>query len=440
MRVARAHQRKKPAFSQKLPWILCMFFNRYRKHAIAAFFLLIGLGFALYVYRFQIYIFNFNLLRGITIVLVIIFVFKNLNYKKIPKNLYAFLVLILLILILNIKEYLRLEEYPFLQKEIGAHVFNLVMMVSLISIIDDDYNLKLAIKGYVYASLVAFFIAYYAYFLGDIPFENFLMVHGPTENLLKIHGPAAMQKFKYQPIVDGGAIRLSGPFFDPNFFGVYLLSVFIFSSWLYRYAEKNCFYIFLSLLSIFTLFLTRSRTAFAGLIVFSCLYLFLESKKKIRHFICLAAVLGSFFFVAATTNILSKYWVNLETVKARLPFLERGLDAFMSNPLTGSSTLSLLGPNSGTATAHMVYLTLLAKYGIVGAGIYLIFIFWPIFYAFLNRKKCCEAYMHLIYSLILPLSVIYLSYDFFTFLEFQYFIFAVCYALVISVISKRWVE
>ncbi len=113
----------------------------------------------------------------------------------------------------------------------------------------------------------------------------------------------------------------------------------------------------------------------------------------------------------------------------RVAFAERGLTAFFRAPVFGSGTLALIDPGSGFSTAHDVYLTILGKFGIIGAIAYGAFIFFPVLISGNEARTIGDRTLAAL--CVLPLAAMYLSYDFFQFLEFQYVIYSIAYAAIL---------
>jgi O-antigen ligase len=113
-----------------------------------------------------------------------------------------------------------------------------------------------------------------------------------------------------------------------------------------------------------------------------------------------------------------------------LEFFARGLSAFARAPVVGSGTASLIDPASGLATAHSVYLSVLGKFGLIGGLAFAAFIFGPIIVSF-SRRAAAVGDRLLAALCVLPLTAMYLAYDFFQFLEFQFVVYAIAYAAVL---------
>jgi hypothetical protein len=366
------------------------------------------------------------------------------------------------------------------------------MLFSIVGFIDNEQKFFFSLKAYVLMSIVGLFIAYYAYFFDKIPFIF----------LIRSYGFDAARSLHYIN-VNSNYVRLAGSFYDPNFYGIYLFSVIIFSGWLYKYSRGSKFYLILIGISIVTLLLTVSRTALIGLGIAYMFFIALDAEHKRAHLkgmgMLLAIVVIDYaaglpmllkfqpkpplaIVVNHATNssmsrqfqskpkpdkaivadhpaslpipfqfqsrphetIVPPYvasppirWFNTRSVMLRLPFYKVGWKAFKSNVLFGGGLIALFNPTSGTATAHMAYLSLLGKYGLFGTMIYLIFIFYPVGYIYFHRQNMHARYRNLVVYIFAPLAMMYFSYDFLSFLEFEYFLFAIGYVIVIYNFSIR---
>ncbi len=383
---------------------------------------LLALGFTLYVYRLDVAHVNLSVLRivGVTLIVRCILVAAMRAFSGWALRWPALLLFVstFFVFALNLLDYAQLAPMPALRTPISAHLFNIVLFISIFAYIDTERKFILSLETYVRASVIALFIGYYAYFLGDIPFSF----------LLHKFGSAFARNLNYLNVNDG-VVRLTGPFYDPNFYGIYLLSVAVISAWLYRHCERSRLYLVLIAASVFSLLLTGSRTALMGLGVAYLCYIGLESKNKSLHMKVLY-VSGLIAIVIFITGVSSGRFFDMDSVTDRLRFYETAWRAFSNHVFFGGGTVAVLEQESGISTAHMVYLSLLGKYGLFGTAIYMVFIFSPLAYAHRARGIMPARYRNLVFYLLVPLAAMYVSYDFMTFLEFEYFIFAIAYAAV----------
>lgn len=395
--------------------------------------ILLGLGFALYVYRFPVGDANITALRIAMLVLgVALLWLLARSERKYSTNYLVLAIGVVVLGCMNAYWYSTLDEYPIPQREMISHLINLILMLEIVVYINSERQLLIVLNGYLLAAVIAIAIGYYAFFFKEIPFEE----------LLRTLGPNAAKNISYV-IEDGDFLRLSGPFMDPNFFGIYLLSVLTFSLWMYRFRSQNKFYLALAITSLVTLPLTISRTAMVGLSVFMVTSVLLLLPRRYLK----SMLIGSLFVSALTTFALAAFFpefldrlVDPESMFDRIRFISVGIEAFEANPLFGSGPSSIVDEATGIATAHLMYLSILAKFGVVGAVPYFVFVFFPLWKVLARSRLYLKEYRALVVCLYIPMCFMYFLYDFLYFLEFQYLIFAVGYSVVLSSYAKRRVE
>ncbi|RDU96036.1 O-antigen ligase family protein [Trinickia dinghuensis] len=382
----------------------------------------LALGFALYVYRLDLAGVNLSVLRVVGAVLIVrcvlVVAMRIFGNWALRWPAVVMLVSTFFVFALNLLDYAQLAPLPGLRTPIAAHLFNIVLFIAVFAYLDTERKFVLSLKTYVWASCAALFIGYYAYFFGDIPFSF----------LLHAYGSSFARDLNYLNVNDG-VVRLTGPFYDPNFYGIYLLSVAIACAWLYKHFERSPLYVAVMVVSVFSIFLTESRTALMGLGVAYLCYIGLESRNKSFHLRTLY-ILGLIGIIVFVSGVSSGRLFDMDSVSDRFRFYETAWRAFSDNVFFGGGSAAVLEQESGVSTAHMVYLSLLGKYGLFGTAIYLVFIFCPLAYAYLVRHALQERYRNLVVYLFVPLAAMYVSYDFMTFLEFEYFLFAIGYAAV----------
>lgn len=384
--------------------------------------LLLCLGFVSYIFRFEFGVANITILRGAVFLLVAYLTVSAMRLRlKLVIGHVWLAGLIGFMIIENLAWYYHLTEFIVLQKEILAHCFNLVMMLCIVLLLKNEYRLLCFCKCYALISLVAIVIAYYAGFVGELP--GWLISEQVFDGITPF------------VIIDRGFHRLSGTFMDPNFFGIYLLTVIVFCVWLFVYHNGRKLYIVIAVISFSTIFLTFSRTSIVGLAILAivCVTMILNGLKRslVASSLIFMPLLAVALLYICLPTIYERF-LDSQSGYERLIFIEKGLDAFAANPILGGGPESIVNDASGKATTHLVYLSLLAKFGLLGSVSYFIFIFFPVFYVAIFKIKFRVEYRVLIYMLYFPFFAIFLFYDFLYFLEFPYFIFAVGYSVIIS--------
>jgi hypothetical protein len=122
--------------------------------------------------------------------------------------------------------------------------------------------------------------------------------------------------------------------------------------------------------------------------------------------------------------------VATESVSERRRFLEVGLAAIEQDPVFGTGSASLLRQELPHPTAHNVYVSWLARFGVMGGALYFTFLFVPLTFV-LVRNVVPAGQRWLVIFTALPLLVMYVSYDFFPFLEYQYLLFGLWYTILL---------
>jgi hypothetical protein len=382
----------------------------------------------LHVYSIHFQGINVSLFRILFVLWSIIFLKDILLSRKIIKKSYGILFgLFLLIFVINLIDWLRVDDKYMLGKDMINHIIDMSLVCLVVVYINTEKKLETAIKLYVLGSLIALLIATFSLVTGKLPFEA-LIREFQAEN---------RQGLDFV-IQDMTVFRFASSFYDPNFYGLYLCFVIILCIYIYNYVDKGKSLSVLVVPNIAALFLTFSRTAFLGFVV-----LFAVSLLLIRRFrvivirwipITILVFLIFLFFNLEMVKSFVQYerYVDTSSIYKRLPYQENGLRVFADNPVVGGSTQQLLTDITPVASAHVVYLSLLAKYGLIGFSIYLVFLIYPIYYAIRKGSSLSAKYVFLIVAVYLSIFVMYLSYDFFQFLEFQYLMFGFVYSIVVN--------
>jgi O-antigen ligase len=239
--------------------------------------------------------------------------------------------------------------------------------------------------------------------------------------------------------------RWAASFYDPNFYGFYLLGVLAFCLALYQTNRVNRTALLVLMgLNVVSLFMTLSRTATVGLLVllaFSGYYL--AGIKKLV-LISLPVLLGLFVVVSLLTDPLwqeramqrlslspEASGTSLGDSFGRQQYFDAALEAFGSSKMVGVGSTGL-SRISGVAygSGHNVYLTWLARYGLVGFCLSMPFLLYPFRALRIGRKSPLAMYAFVALGLTTATMVTYMAYDYFDLLEPQYIAFAVIYAII----------
>lgn len=385
---------------------------------------LIAFGCIAYVYRFPVMIGNASLFRvdGIVIGLVILIRLINgsalSNTKLLSRSTVPFCVSGILTLVAVGETAVRVMPPVYAAGSL-VQTLNVIIFLLVFAFIDSRATLLRLIRAYIVVSVLETVIAIDALITGKLLFSS----------LIEKNGAAYLSGLSFVNDSDG-LRRLTGTFYDPNFYGIYLCTVVALASWLLIQNEGSRLDKIAIALSITQIFLTASRTAMVGLCIIGAVLLFMEKRARpyvIRVGLLVTPIVVALFALFSTSPLLERI-LSGQSFQDRFSFFARGLAAFARSPIFGSGTLALIDPDSGIATAHDLYISVLGKFGVLGAGAYAAFIFVPLAFGKIRPNTIGDRTLAAL--CILPLAGMYLSYDFFEFLEFQYIIFSIAYAAV----------
>lgn len=247
---------------------------------------------------------------------------------------------------------------------------------------------------------------------------------------------------------DAGRLRLAAGFFDPNFYGMYLVVVIAFILNRLAWGDSRKWPLSLLLvLNVVALVLTMSRTSMIGMILVLAITAVLA--PRLRRTIVAVVFVAAFAFPVLLANgvlpdalVVLERFSNLQDRAGRLLYHQAGLDAFLASPLFGAGTEGLLWhvrqyQAVNQASAHIVYLSWLARFGIVGTLVYLAFLAIPPAVATFGRQFRQDI-RHLVLATYIPLAVMYVAYDYFDSLPAQYVVFGLGWAVVLN--GLGWVH
>ncbi len=382
----------------------------------------------LYVYRVAVFGINLSPFRVLYIAWLLIFL-KDFLLSRLRFR-WAYLIYAALfsgILVLNGFDLLRMSNADLYGRDTINHLVNVSLVGLLILYVDQEEKVDRLIQIYSAFSLLALAIAIYVALTGRVPFEEMLKAY-QAEQVTQVNFAIQWQ----------GMPRLASSFYDPNFYGLYLCFVIIFSLYLIYLAKGRSLYRVILLTSVAALLGTMSRSALVGFLVVLVVTLFKIPRSS--RFV-LALFIGSLFggllllVPGADTLSISGFldrMVDPESVHDRFRYILNGFDVFERNPVFGAGTEGLISDGIPTSSAHLVYLSLLAKFGLVGFVVYAIFIFYPLFYVFQKGPTLALKYRYLIVVTYCALAVMYFAYDYFAFLEFQYIVFGIIYSIILN--------
>ncbi len=406
----------------------------------------------LYLYRFTIGGINLSLFRIVLPAWTAMVCVDVLRGRVRWSRRYVPLLAILAVLVaINLIDFAGLAGHPDLRRDIFNHVANLWLLLLVAIAIDREARLERLLSAFAWSSLVPAFIAIYATATRRLPFES----------LLRGRGASTVRTLEYVDGWDQTYQRASGSFHDPNFYGVYLLLVLAVLLFLRTRASASGdvrgrrAWDALFAVNVLCLGLTLSRTAFIGFAVVLVAAAWIDVRA--RRF-CLVAGAGALLIVVLATVLQTTAFharvakrdaggvsasavealegrVALNTVRDRYRYMSNGWRVFTAHPLAGAGSASLKKPGLLGATAHMAYLTWLARYGLAGALIYLAFLLYPL--VRLHTARIDPSYRLLLIPTFAALLVVYLAHDVFMFLEVQYLFFGLAYAVTLHPFAEQ---
>lgn len=311
-------------------------------------------------------------------------------------NIYAQDLIVLLIILFSLKDIVR-----FLKK-INRFVilFFVFSIISISSLIFNTSNL------FEFGSSISYLFRLGLYFSIIIPLLNFNK--SSTIILRKIMILSGflfvlfgyIQYFYYPNLRnlyylgwDDHLYRLFSTFLDPNFAGIFIVlviliySVFFFEKFIKSSSKQKIILLLGYVFIVPSLLLTYSRSSLISGIISIIIFLLLSGKKQFVIF----SVLTFMILLFLLPKNLSGEGVNLfrtYSTKARLAQYNNAFEIFTDHPLNGvgfnslrftSAKYGFLEP-SQMLTSHSAagipnsYLTLLATTGVIGFGIFIIFI------------------------------------------------------------------
>jgi len=377
---------------------------------------LAAVGAATYVYRFASPVGNVSLFRLAVAVglLVLLLRWASRGVDWAALKLLPFLLAGLAGPLLDL---VRLPPGSVHRLELIAYFVNLLAMVVMYLVVRTRTGLLTALRYFVVGVFLSIIAAWYAVATGAIP----------GEDLLRVLGSEYASALQYLN-VSGDVVRLTGLFYDPNFFGAYLVfgMAGCYTLWT---VERRRVWVLLGFCFAASLLVTMSRTALLGmavLVVLSGRWTPLGFARR-----TLALVVTVAFSVLVASILWGGFFERISnTDTTRLEFLSHGWTAFSMDPLFGVGADGLEDLDTGYATAHMLYLSALAKYGILGGSLVVLFVLAPLGWVLLTR--CQDPISkRFVASIVGPLAVMYLTYDFFLFLEFQFLVMGMAYAVAL---------
>ena len=139
--------------------------------------------------------------------------------------------------------------------------------------------------------------------------------------------------------------------------------------------------------------------------------------------------------------VFFKRFEDIDRSAGRLPYHMAGVEAFKESPLVGVGSDRFLDfvqqyKETGRPSAHMVYLSWLAKYGAIGASVYLFFLLAPVGCA-VSARTLPGWLRFFVAASFGALLVMYFAYDYFEAQVFLYLVFGVAWSFCVNPVPAQ---
>jgi O-antigen ligase len=418
----------------------------------------------LYVYRFAVGGMNLSAFRAVFLVWLAWLAMDVLRGRvRFERRLWPFALVVTALVGVNAVDFLTLGGHPALRRDIANHLVNVGLTGLVLVYVDAEAKLHALLRAFVLSSVVTTAVTIYAGVFNRLPFEA----------LIRSLGSALGQQLAYVSD-DAEFERATSSFFDPNFYGIYSLLVVVTIAYLWLYERPARWLAAFFAVNLVCLTLTLSRTAVVGVMVAMALAFVLERRARIFAVATVVATIGLLYAStvfqshteyhrvikeakavvtrwtqpaaeppgaprrnppvararpygdAVASDDIQERVANTRSLATRMSYITRGVAVFQSSPIWGRGSASLLTKDVRWSSAHVSYLTLLARYGILGALVYLAFLLVPVGIVWRQRRPVSQRF--LVTVPIATLMVVYLSYDVLLFFEIQYLLFGVAWA------------
>lgn len=381
----------------------------------------VGLASVAYIFRFPSPIGDLSLLRIALFVYLILAIFRILFHRGLALRIDIVRLAVTggLIIAPTVVDVVFLTDDPTLIRVVYSFWANIAFWVAF-SLVVEKRHLEYYLRWYCAVAVLESAIAIYGY----------VTMKFPLDFLISEYGTQYAKGLSIFNVNDGFA-RLTGTFYDPNFYGIYLVSVMAVAVWLYTYAERRFFYVLLTGLCFCQLILTASRTALlalGGVVIAFAMY---QGIALWAIFLTCFTLVGIGLGVSFWDEALFGRLFSGESVVDRFSFFERGLNGFLNNPIFGGGSESLVDPESGMSTAHSVYLSVLGRNGLFGVLCFLlatVIIMKPIMAG--GRRNI--ATKHFVVQMFLLVAISFVSYDTLYYFEPLYVLFAMMFVCMKS--------
>jgi hypothetical protein len=373
------------------------------------------------------------------------------------------------IVAINAVDFAGLGAHPALRRDVLNHLVNVWFVLLLALHLRSHATVLSLFAAFVWSSVLTSAITLSSWALGALPFEGWL----------RAYGGAAARGLRYTGY-DSYFHRATSAFYDPNFYGIYSALVVVTAIGLWLLVDRQRWLLWLAAVNVFFLSASLSRTGVAALLGTLMLALLVpwSGRRRGRRILALTAVGTCVCFVAASVVQSRPYraramawWTSDASVGAadaalaaakrarwatpagherltggisiadRFRRIENGWRVFRSAPWLGAGGAALLHPDFPPhASAHVVYLTLLARYGIVGTLVYAAFVLVPLAVLAGRRGPPADA---ILLTAATCLGLVFWSYDVFLGFELVYLFVGVAWGLAglpVGAGDGRWAE
>ena len=441
-----------------------------------AFYLALTWSLVLYVYRFAVVGFNLSLFRLVVMGWLAVLALDLARSRvRIERRYWPFAAIMAGIAMINAVDFVALSGYPTLRRDIANHAVNVVLSGLVLVYVRTQAQIHGLLRAFVLSSIVTTAVALYAGTMNALPFERLIRTLGSEQ-------ARALTYVNDDTVFE----RATSTFFDPNFYGIYCMLVIVSITYLWLHDRPARHLAILFVVNLTCMTLTLSRTAVVGALAGFALTFVLVPRA--RRFAVGAAVATVALLYASTVfqsydgfaqlqdqaqsvvrsvqqlfaanggrgaaaggsggsndrdgsaervesvqrNVRGRV-ADARSLQVRREFIDRGVAVFAKSPVFGRGSAGLVTPEMPLSTAHLTYITLLARYGLIGTGVYFAYLFLPL--ALVWGTRTPPAPRLLVSLAIVPLLVVYLSYDIFMFFEVQYLFFGVAYA---TAVHRPW--
>ena len=433
-----------------------------------AFYVTLCLSLVLYVYRVAVAGVNLSLYRAVLLGWLAYLGVDVLRGRVRPERRFGpFLAVASAMVVINVIDFASLQGFPDLRRDIIHHLLNVTFAGLVLVYVDTPERRFALLRAFMVSSLLTTAITLYSAFYDRLPVESLIRSMGST-----------LTKSQTYISDDLSFERATAAFFDPNFYGIYSLLVLLVVMYLWL-ADRPARHLgaFFAL-NLVCLSLTLSRTAVVGTLAALGLSFLLARRSRVFSVVSAVAVVALLYAatsvqshtvrqslrrdieritsstpdgqtpskdaregrdagdshgtsvvgsVGAVAEVTSVRVADGKSIEGRLNHIRQGWRVFQSSPVWGHGSAALLGKHTRWASAHVSVLTLLARYGVLGTAVYMVFLLWPLWMIWRRGAPASDRYF--VTLVTGTLMVVYLGYDILLFFELQYLFFGVTWGM-----------